>query len=78
MWSLTIFPEDQPPPPYETQYVDWRDQKQVGLVLSQDFSNMYECSLGMKSRSFEGMRLNTKQEMGLLHVQEEIDRYLKT
>jgi phenylpropionate dioxygenase-like ring-hydroxylating dioxygenase large terminal subunit len=77
VWSLTIFPDDQAPPPYETQYVDWRDEKQVGRVLFQDFTNMYETSVGMKSRSFEGMRLNKEQEMGLLHVQQEIDRYLK-
>jgi hypothetical protein len=38
---------------------------------------MYEMRAGMKSRGFEGMQLNTVQEMGLLHMQREIDRYLK-
>jgi hypothetical protein len=38
---------------------------------------MYEMRTGMKSRAFEGMRLNTVQEMGLLHMQREIDRYLR-
>jgi len=77
VWSLTIFPEDETPPPYETQVVDWREERQVGRVLFQDFANMYESRAGMRSRSFEGLRLNTRQEMSLLHVQQEIDRYLK-
>jgi phenylpropionate dioxygenase-like ring-hydroxylating dioxygenase large terminal subunit len=77
VWSLTIFPEGEPPPAYEVQHVDWRDPAQVGRVLHQDFSNMYEMRTGMKSRAFEGMRLNTVQEMGLLHMQREIDRYLR-
>ena len=77
VWSLTIFPKDVAPPPYEIQRVDWRDAAQVGRVLHQDFSNMYEMRKGMRSHGFEGMRLNTVQEMGLLHMQREIDRYLK-
>jgi len=78
VWSLTIFPEGVAAPPYEIQRADWQDEAQVGRVLHQDFSNMYEMRLGMKSRGFEGMRLNTVQEMGLLHMQRELDRYLKS
>jgi len=78
VWSLTIFPEGERPPPYETQRVDWRDEKQVGRVLFQDFSNLYECARGIRSHSFEGMRLNNAQEMALLHVQQEIDKYLRS
>jgi phenylpropionate dioxygenase-like ring-hydroxylating dioxygenase large terminal subunit len=78
VWSLTIFPEDTAPPPYETVHVDWRDEKQVGRVLFQDFSNMERVGRGMHNGAFRGLRLNTVQEMGILNVHREIDRYLKS
>jgi phenylpropionate dioxygenase-like ring-hydroxylating dioxygenase large terminal subunit len=78
IWSLTIFPEDAPRPPYRVQQADWSDPEQVGRVLHQDFSNMLEVSAGMRNRGFERLRLNTVQEMGLLHMQREIDRYLRS
>jgi phenylpropionate dioxygenase-like ring-hydroxylating dioxygenase large terminal subunit len=76
VWSLMTYPRGEKPP-YETQYVDYRDEAQVGRVLHQDFSNLLEVRVGTRSRGYEGARLNLRQEMGILHMHEEIDRYLK-
>ena len=75
VWSLTAYPGGEMPD-YETEQVDWRDPKQVGMVLHQDFSNMLEVTAGMRSRSNEGSYLNLRQEMGLWEMHREIDRYL--
>ncbi len=75
VWSLTAFPGGEMPD-YETRQVDWRDPAQVGRVLHQDFSNMLEVSAGMRSRSYEGVHLNLRQEMALWEMHREIDRYL--
>jgi phenylpropionate dioxygenase-like ring-hydroxylating dioxygenase large terminal subunit len=77
VWSLTAFPSDAPAPAYRTQHVDWRDPKQIGRVLNQDFSNMLEVSRGMRSRGFEGAKLNRRQERAILLMHREVDRYLK-
>jgi hypothetical protein len=77
VWSLTAFPQDEPAPEYRTQWVDWRDPKQIGRVLNQDFSNMLEVGIGMRSRSFQGTRLNLRQERAILLMHRELDRYLK-
>ncbi|MCE2389912.1 MAG: aromatic ring-hydroxylating dioxygenase subunit alpha [Proteobacteria bacterium] len=76
IWSLTMFPDDDQPA-HRVRKVDWRDPEQVGRVLFQDFSNMLEARSGMRNRGFEKLRLNTVQELNLLHLQREIDRYLK-
>ena len=77
VWSLTAYPEDAPLPPYQTRYVDWRDPAQIGRVLNQDFSNMLEVSVGMRSRGFEGAKLNLRQERAILLMHQEVDRYLR-
>jgi hypothetical protein len=77
VWSLTAYPEGTPPPRYPTQRVDWRDPKQIGRVLNQDFTNMLEVSRGMRSRGFEGARINLRQERAILLMHQEMDRYLQ-
>jgi hypothetical protein len=76
IWSLSIFPGGEKPR-YATQPVDWRDAAQVGRVLSQDFANLAEVAAGMRTRGFRGLRLNARQELGILNMQREIDRYLR-
>ena len=76
MWSLTILPKgeaDRPPAP---QAVDWRNASEVGHVLHQDFANLAEVGSGMQSQGFEGLRINRRQEIGILAIHREIDRYL--
>ena len=41
------------------------------------FSNMFEVSAGMRSRGFEGARLNLRQERAILLMHQEVDRYLR-
>jgi nitrite reductase/ring-hydroxylating ferredoxin subunit len=77
IWSLTAQPAGTAPPPYETQRVDWRDPRQIGRVLNQDFSNMLEVSRGMRLRGFEGARLNLRQERAIYLMHRELDRYLQ-
>jgi hypothetical protein len=76
VWSLTLLPGDEKPR-YETRSVDWRDASQVGRVLSQDFANLAEVAVGMRTRGFRGLRLNGRQEVGILNMHREIDRYLR-
>ena len=76
VWSLTILPKgeaDRPPAP---QAVDWRNASEVGHVLHQDFANLAEVGSGMQSQGFEGLRINRRQEIGILAIHREIDRYL--
>jgi phenylpropionate dioxygenase-like ring-hydroxylating dioxygenase large terminal subunit len=76
VWSLTLFPGGAKPD-YATRQVDWRDAAAVGRVLAQDFANLAEVAAGMRSRSFRGLRLNGRQEIGILNLHREIDRYLR-
>jgi hypothetical protein len=76
VWSLSLFPHDEKPR-YETRRVDWRDPRQVGRVLFQDFSNLVEVAAGMRTRGFRGLRLNRRQEIGILNLHRELDRYLR-
>src|SRR5262245_39131321 len=76
VWSLTIFPGGEKPA-YATRRVDWRDPAAVGRVLAQDFANLAEVAAGMRSRSFRGLRLNARQEIGILNMHREIDTYLR-
>jgi len=46
-------------------------------VLSQDFANLAEVAVGMRTRGFEGLRLNGRQEVGILNMHREIDCYLR-
>jgi phenylpropionate dioxygenase-like ring-hydroxylating dioxygenase large terminal subunit len=77
VWSLTLLPGGEKPR-YETRRVDWRDREQVGRVLHQDFTNLVEVAAGMRTRGFRGLRLNRRQEIGILNMHREIDRYLRS
>lgn len=76
VWSLTHFPHDEKPR-YETTQVSWTDPKQVGRVLWQDFTNLAEVAVGMRTRGFDGLRLNGRQEVGIQNMHRELDRYLR-
>jgi hypothetical protein len=39
---------------------------------------MAEVQAGMRSRGFEGSRLNPRQESNVLHMHRVVDRYLTT
>jgi nitrite reductase/ring-hydroxylating ferredoxin subunit len=75
VWSLRLFPQGEEPPLRRDQ-VDWTDAEKWRLVLSQDFSNMPEVTAGLQSRHSRGYKLNTKQEMAIMNMHQEIDRYI--
>ena len=54
---------------------DWHEGD-VGEILSQDFSNMSEVTIGMHSGGYDGHRLNTQQEMTIWNYHRAIDGYL--
>ena len=55
---------------------DWAD-RDWGEITNQDYANMAEVQIGMKSAGFEGLRLNPRQEANLLHMHRVIDSYLE-
>jgi len=56
-------------------YADWHEHD-WGLITTQDYDNMLEVQTGMKSRGFDGLRLNPRQEGNVAHMHRVIDRYL--
>jgi len=77
IWSTTTFPEGEDRPPYPRRELAPDDVEGWGLVPSQDLVNMEAQHHGMKSRGFEGLVLNTRQETGILHMHLEMDRLLR-
>lgn len=63
--------------PERRYYADWRE-RDWGLITNQDYGNLGEVQIGMKSRGFRGLRLNARQESNILHMHRVIDRYLTT
>jgi nitrite reductase/ring-hydroxylating ferredoxin subunit len=68
-------PGDERPPPTRRHYPDWT-AKDWGEISNQDYANLREVQLGMKSRGFAGLRLNRRQEGNVLHMHRVIDRFL--
>ena len=58
-------------------YADWT-AKDWGEITTQDYANLAEVQIGMKSRGCRGLRCNPRQESNVLHMHRVIDRYLAT
>jgi nitrite reductase/ring-hydroxylating ferredoxin subunit len=56
-------------------YPDWTEHE-WGEITTQDYTNLAEAQIGMKSDGFEHLRLNPRQEANLLHMHRVLDRYL--
>ena len=56
-------------------FPDWTS-RDWGEISNQDYANLVEVQRGMRSRGFEGLRLNARQESNVLHMHRVIDRYL--
>lgn len=56
-------------------FADWR-AREWGEITAQDYENLTRVQAGMRSRGFDGLRLNPRQEGNLLHMHRVIDRYL--
>ena len=69
-------PDDARPMPERRFYPDWT-AKDWGEISNQDYANLAEVQIGMKSRGFRALRLNPRQEGNVLHMHRVIDRYLQ-
>jgi hypothetical protein len=61
VWSLGRFPPGKEPPLNREFFNHWKDGP-WGRVFVQDFQNLEQVQLGMKSRAFKGARTNPVQE----------------
>jgi phenylpropionate dioxygenase-like ring-hydroxylating dioxygenase large terminal subunit len=64
-------------PSVSREYVPVEDTGRWRLVLSQDYSNLANLTVGLRSRGARGFKLNRRQESGLMNLEREIDCYLK-
>jgi len=75
VWSMQLFPAGKEPVVTVERFDDWHDAD-LGEVLTQDLANLSEITAGMHSRSFDGLRLNLRQEMSIRHYHGVMDDYL--
>jgi phenylpropionate dioxygenase-like ring-hydroxylating dioxygenase large terminal subunit len=57
-------------------YPDWT-ARNWGEITEQDYTNLREVQIGMKSRGCSDLRCNPRQEGNVLHMHRVIDRYLR-
>jgi hypothetical protein len=76
MWALRLFPPESGAPALVRETAP-HDDDVWGVIPSQDFANMGEVQAGLHSWGCDGLRLSTRQEMNLLNMQRELDRYVK-
>ncbi len=75
-WVLEWPRPDAPPRPVTRRdYADWAEHD-WGEITNQDYANMAEVQIGMKSAGFDALRLNPRQEANLLHMHRVLDGYL--
>jgi len=77
MWALRLFPPSADPPALVRETAASDDREAWGVIPSQDFANMAEVQAGLHSWGCRGLRLGLRQEMNLLNMQQELDRYVK-
>ena len=76
MWALRLFPPSVDPPTLVRETAAFDDKEAWGKIPGQDFSNMPEVQAGLHSWGCRGLRLSSRQEMNLLNMQRELDRYV--
>jgi phenylpropionate dioxygenase-like ring-hydroxylating dioxygenase large terminal subunit len=77
MWALRLFPPTTDPPALERATAEFDDEDAWGVIPGQDFANMPEVQAGLHSWGCRGLRLSSRQEMNLLNMQRELDRYVR-
>jgi nitrite reductase/ring-hydroxylating ferredoxin subunit len=77
IWSLTLFPEgEEPPPVMETTMLPY-DSKAFPPIPQQDYSNIPAQQLGLHADGFKFMRLSRSMEGLIGNYHQIIDGYLK-
>ncbi|MBW2424557.1 MAG: aromatic ring-hydroxylating dioxygenase subunit alpha [Deltaproteobacteria bacterium] len=77
IWSTRTWGREEGRPPSECRDLEPDDREGWGLVPYQDLSNLEAAHAGMYSRGFDGLALNTRQEMGVFHMHQEMDRVMR-
>ena len=83
IWSLVRFAPGEEPD-VDVDYIpeenSWKidTEERLGLILAQDFSNMEDVQRGMKSSGFDVARTNPRSEIGVSHIQQVLDRYVRS
>jgi phenylpropionate dioxygenase-like ring-hydroxylating dioxygenase large terminal subunit len=67
--------DTSPRPLTRVFHADWTERN-WGEITTQDYENIARVQRGMKSRGFDGLRCNPRQESNILHMHRVIDRYL--
>jgi phenylpropionate dioxygenase-like ring-hydroxylating dioxygenase large terminal subunit len=76
IWSLTLFPEGQEPPPVMDPIVLPHDSQEFPPIPRQDYSNIPAQQIGLHAEGFEFMRLAKNIEGLISNYQRLIDGYL--
>jgi phenylpropionate dioxygenase-like ring-hydroxylating dioxygenase large terminal subunit len=76
IWSLTLFPDGEEPPPPETPERWECDDPRWPPIPAQDFSNLPRQQKGLHTNGFEYMRLSDQVEGLIGNYQRLIDGYL--
>jgi phenylpropionate dioxygenase-like ring-hydroxylating dioxygenase large terminal subunit len=77
VWSLTIPSADRSFPRPQVRDVDPHDATAWRAIPLQDFSNIPRIQRGLHSHGFDATILAEYQERSILHVHQELDRYVK-
>jgi phenylpropionate dioxygenase-like ring-hydroxylating dioxygenase large terminal subunit len=75
IWSLVRYAPGTEPELKREFYTDWRDHKDWGRILEQDFENLDAVQQGMKSRGFPGSRTSPRQEMAISNFHRVLHEY---
>jgi hypothetical protein len=76
IWSLALFPEDEPRVPVTRPTFLPHDSKEFPLIPQQDYSNLPLQQRGLHGGGFEYMRLSKDMEGMISNYQRLIDGYL--
>jgi len=76
IWSLTLYPEGEEPPPLPTPDVWECDDPRIPPIPTQDFTNTPRQQQGLHTKGFEFMRLSEETEGVISNYQRLIDGYL--
>ncbi|WP_298282935.1 aromatic ring-hydroxylating dioxygenase subunit alpha [Novosphingobium sp.] len=77
VYSLMRFPAGEVPTTEWQWSDDLKDEKFWGKILVQDYQNMKEVQMGMKSRGFKGARPNPKQEVPVANFHRALCEFIR-
>lgn len=77
VYSLQRYGTEETPPTVELEFnADITDEAFWGKILIQDYQNMEDVQMGMKSRGFRGARPSPKQEIGVSNFHRALHEFI--